>query len=503
MKNAAHQLADQLQAKVIGHVDLGSPSNHPAPHSGEMNEQRTGGRSTDDAFLFGQSDFTRRATGLDRELGRVLGEIKELQAENRWPDIVTLFWPIEEKLAEFVEAGLDEEIRLKLSFALCRLGKNEQAIDCLLPLVAKNSQRYLAHYSIGYAVLDLFFRARTERRIIPVKKRVELLKLAHHHFDRARGSKPDSVTFCYRQAVLYKEIEDKPKQAAPLFQQAIENWRRLTEDERQRFHQQRPKYIKSTYHLASCLLTLGQPKKSYTLLTNLLQEDSASNYMHPLFKHFAVGKVLYALGRYKEGIDHLVTAIHRAERGQATDFVHELAARCELALQRPHQALRQIDRIEPHRRRPYVRWTEADTLVALDRIDDAIALLERCAELDKRARHVALIKLCRMRLQRNEMDQALAAAREAVSFCLDLYGNASHEARFWEAVCLHRLGRNREALPIIEELQDCRYTAADLVRLSALVKEALAIPARNLGDGPVLADTSEGRAGAASLKKIK
>lgn len=493
MQSTARQLGAQLQAKVVGHVDLQQDKSGNRQEAAQQVPQNQ--HNLQDSFLSGSVGESGMADHLKRELSRVLTEMKELQAATRWQDIVALFFPVEEKLPELADAGMDTEVRLNLSFALCQAGRHEQAIASLQPVVAREKDNSLANYNIGYCVLDYFYRARTDRRLIPVQRRGELLKLGHHHFDAARRLRPDSVTFSYRQAILYKDIEDKPKLAVPIFRQAITNWLSLSPEQQQKYHQQRPKYSKSMYHLASCLLKLDQAKESLQLLEKLLAEDQGRNHVQPLFKHFAMGKVLYNLGRYDQSLQQLETAAYVAERGQATDFVHELAARNCLCLKRPEKAMEAIGHIAPQRRRPYVRWTESDALVGLGRHSQAIRVLQDCAGKDRRSRHVALIRLCRIHLQQSELQEALDGAYKAVRFCTDTYGNPSKEAQFWQAVCLYRLGRSHEALPLVVELEKGRFHYPNFIRLAQLVRGPQAAGA---GHKPATVATAT-----ASLHKIK
>jgi tetratricopeptide (TPR) repeat protein len=225
------------------------------------------------------------------------------------------------------------------------------------------------------------------------------------------------------------------------------------------------------YHLASCLLALGNPQESLGLLKKVMEEDQDANHMHPLFKHFAFGKALHALGRFDESLQHLETAAHRADRGQATDFVWELAARNALCMGKPDKAKASIDRINPARRRPYVQWTESDVLVALGRRKEAIKLLEKSASTDRRSRHKSLIRICRILLSLGDFANALDAVRAAENFCVENFGNPPKEGKFWEAVCLYRMERSADALPIIAELEAQRYNSQHFDRLARLVRE--------------------------------
>ncbi|MDD3619857.1 MAG: tetratricopeptide repeat protein [Desulfobulbaceae bacterium] len=468
MQNTARQSEERESARVVGHIQLeqnaGQTVREPMP-----SKQPAG-----DDFFAALADPFLGTDRLQRELERVLAELEELQVGNRWDDSIALFHPVTEKLPELVEAGLEGPVRLKLGFALCRARRHEEAIACIREVVRRENDHFMANYCLAYTVLDLLFTARTDRKPLSAGRRAELIRLAHDHFGRCRELNPDSVTVFYREAILYKEIEGKPRQAVPLFEQAAANWEQLSPEEQTSRHQQRPKYIKSLYHLASCLLHLDLPRRSLKILEKVMELDGDRNHMHPLFKHFAMGKVLFALGRPKEATDHLETAAHRADNGQATDFVWELAARCALDLGLPDRAAAFIGRIPPPARRPYVRWTESDVLVAQGRKDEAIRILVQTAERDRRGRHKALLRLARIHLAAGEAEKALTLAKQAADFCRETFGNEAHEALFWQAACLYRLDRFPEALSIVRELEETNFRYPHFSRLATLVKDAVA-----------------------------
>lgn len=130
MENTARKIDSQLQAKVIGRIAL-----TPSASSGAERIPVGPVEEVEDASLFGQSSGNWSFAHIKRESDRVSAEISELQAENRWADIIALFYPVEQKLPELVDAGLDAEIRGKVAFALGRDGRHDQAIQCLQPLV--------------------------------------------------------------------------------------------------------------------------------------------------------------------------------------------------------------------------------------------------------------------------------------------------------------------------------------------------------------------------------
>lgn len=470
MKNTARTLEAQLQAKVVGQVELSAATDTPqsANHS-----PLSPADSRNDVLLSGGLGIDLAPSTLLHEVERLVTEINELQSANRWSDIIDLCHPLEDKWADLVDAGMDDGLRLKLSFALCQNDQHEEAISCLVPLVKREPENSLAHYNIGYIVLDCFFRSRSNRKLVPVRRRAELLELGHLHFEKAIEIRPDSVTFCYRYAILLKEIERKSRKAIPYFRKAIKNWQEMSSELQKRYHQMYPKYIKAMYHLASCELEEGHADTSLGLLEKVLTQDFNRNHLHPLFKHYAMGKVLHELGRLDECLQHLETALQRSERGQPTDFVYELVARTHQRLNQPQKGMQAIGKIPVRARRPYVRWTEATLLNSLGRQEEAMALLRKVADRDRRARHVALIRLCRIALGVNQLQRALKSAEEAVRFCQETYTNPSKEAMFWQAVCHFRLNQLHEAHELIKALEESRFRYPHFGRLALMVRESL------------------------------
>ncbi|WP_456473305.1 tetratricopeptide repeat protein [Desulfolithobacter sp.] len=448
-------------ARIVGQVQI--------PENRAQNEQLLSGQARED-FIIDMAANPWSGDLLRQELSRILAEIGELESENRWEDIVSLFHPVQDKLPELTDSGMVDGVRLKIAFALGRAGRHDDAVHCLEPVVKNDPENHLAHYNLAYTLLDQLFTARTNRQAIPPKEKSRAIEKAHKHFRLACELKPESVTFFYREGVLFKEIENKPRKAIPLFEKAIANWEQLDDETRKNSHQQRPKYIKSMYHLASCLLQCGRPERSRSMMEKLLRADRDRNYMHPLFKHFAMGKIMHALGRPKEALEHLEVAAYRADRGQATDFVHELAARCALLLGQPERAAKYIDRVPVSRRRPYVRWTEADVLVARGRKKEALKVLDSAAERDRRGRHKALLRMARIHLSGGNAKKALELSIQAAEFCAHTYGSESHEAMFWQAAALYRLERFPEAQKMISALEQRGFQYPHFRRLAGLVR---------------------------------
>jgi tetratricopeptide (TPR) repeat protein len=450
--------------RIVGRIDVNNDGEHNATFvehgaDGEFLESMAAGPAITEAYA-------------EKETRRVLAELAELKSEKRWDDMVALFHPVEEKVPEAHEAGTDSRIREQLAFALCRLGRHEDAVECMKPVVEREPEDVMGHYNLAYAAFDLLFTVKRDRsRLNTPARRKEFVALAHRHFERCQKLRPDSVTFFYRDAMLYKEIEDKPRKAIPLFMKAISNWERLSPEEQRKRHQQRPKYVKSLYHIASSYLATGMAARSLEYIERAVDEDKDRNFISPVFKHYALGKVLYALGKPSEALEHLDTAVFRAEHGQALDYIYELSARCALKLDNTQKALEYISKIPVKKRRPYVRWTEADILCAAGHQEQAISVLHKVAERDRRSRHVSLIRLARIEFSLQRYENALTASEQAARFCADTFGSPSNEALFWKAAALFRLGGYEDALEILEDLNRRRFHYPNFRKMLEVVRK--------------------------------
>ena len=259
------------------------------------------------------------------------------------------------------------------------------------------------------------------------------------------------MTNYYREGVLFKQIEGKADAAIPLLERAVFNWEGLGVEQKERRHQERKNYIKALYNLAGALLQGGKAARAKEALDRSLAEDRESNHLSPLFKYFALGKVLYHLNRFQEARDALVFALRGAE--SPADFVHELLARTLLALGQPDQALKAIQQVPEKLRRPYFRWTESDVWCALKDFQRARHVLRQAQERDRRSRHKTLVRLARIEYLLGGFEASAGAASEALKFFEEKWGTLFGDGLFWKALSLFRLGRREEALEAALTLQ--------------------------------------------------
>jgi tetratricopeptide (TPR) repeat protein len=449
--------------------DKGEKERYPGPSPSQAAGQSDGSERLPEDFLLAGGFSPGMHEHVKQELRRAVAEAEELVRQNRWQDILDLFYPLEDKAPALVETGMDYQLRLKVAFALGQSGRFEEALKALEPALKLHPQDFHVQSAAGFnAYQSLLKRRERKVSLIPEGKR-ERIQQAHEHFRRCQELRPDHVTSFYREGMLFKEVEGKTFKAAACFRQAIRNWETLSEEDRKRRHQERPKYIRSLYHLASCLLEDANPQRAFELLERCVREDHG-DVLSPVHKHFAMAKVLHAMGRYREALEYLETAGHSAREGEPTDYIWELAARCCLYQGNAQEGMRYLQRVPERIRRHYVRWTEADLLVALGRDNEAERVLVRSAERDRRSRHKALLRLAHLHYRCGKPERALEEAEQANRFYRETFGNECQDALFWIAGCLHRLGRTDAAEQTISALEGLNPEYPNLIRMKERIR---------------------------------
>lgn len=404
----------------------------------------------------------------ERSLRLALSEIELMSRESKWEDILAGFFPVAEKLPEVADHGLEGRVREKVAFALGQLRRFDDAIAELELCVRRESDNFYAHNSLAYTAYNSLYAAKNREILLSGQVRAERVKLAHRHFQAGQALRPDGVTCFYREGMLWKQIENKGEKALPLFQRAVANWEKLSGEERQARHQERKNYVKSLYQLASTLAAAGRPQAALPVLKRCLSEDDQSGHLSLVFKYFALGKVNYLLNRFSEAREALMFALRCKAEGPV-DFVHELLARALLGLGDGPKALEAVRAVPERSRRPYVRWTEADVLCALNRLADAKQVLARALERDNRSRHKTLVRLCKIEYLLGETREAAGHAAEADRFFREKWGNPCADGLFWQAVCVLKLGELETARGLAEDLKAFRPNHHKLGRLLARI----------------------------------
>ena len=423
----------------------------------------------EDEFLRAADLVPVRRQAAENRLRMVLAELAEIFRERRWQQALDLFHPVEEKLPELVDLALDTAVREKLAFALGQAGRPDDALAQLRVCVDRDPENFYPHNSLAYTAYNTLFAAKNREIFLSGKERQERIALAHRHFEAAQRLRPDGVTNFYRQGMLWHKIENKPNKALPLFSRAVDNWEALTGEDKDRRQQERKNYVKALYQQAGILLARGDCRCATQTLKRCLAEDEQSDYLSRLHKYFALGKLEYHSGRFKEARDALLFAEKCRDR-EPIDFVFELLARVYLGLKSPEKAMASIDRVPPNHRRPYFRWTEADVLCAMGKYDQARTVLETCIQRDRRSRHKGLIRLCRIVYLLGDYRSVMEHAREADRFFRELWANPCADALFWLAAGAMRAGEVEQARSSALALSDFQPGYPKLDRLLELLE---------------------------------
>lgn len=412
----------------------------------------------EDEFLTLDDLVPVRKEALQRALQRTLAEIEELFRDNRWEDALALMYPVHEKVPELVEAGLELELRAQSAFALGHLNRFDEAIRELLVCTEKDPESFRYHSSLAYTAYNSLYAASNKEIFLRGKRRQERIALAHKHFKRAQELRPEGITNFYREGMLYKQIEKKSDKSIPLFEKAIQNWEMLEDDARAARAQERKNYVKSLYQLSSALLDTGDPSRALEVLKRCLAEDEQTEYVSAVYKYFALGKVHFFLNEFNEARQALEFALSCGQE-RSIDFIYELLARTYLAMGNAAQAQEVINKVPEKRRRPFVRWTEADVLCDLKQFQAARRVLLDTAERDRRSAHKAYIRLARIEYLLGNHEKSREYAESAAKFFLERWGGFLDDAAFWDALNSYKLGEYERAEQVAMELkkQNPRY----------------------------------------------
>lgn len=206
-----------------------------------------GTKATGDEFLSAADLVPVHRQVAGNRLRAVKAEMAEIFSEKRWQQAIDLFFPVEEKLPELTDLGLEAPVREKVAFALGQLGRYDDAIAQLRICVVRDPENFHCHSALAYTAYNSLFAARNREILLSGKVRDERMELACAHFEQAQRLRPDGVTNFYRHGMLQYKLRDKSRQALPLFERAVSNWEALPAEEKERRHQEHKNYVKALY----------------------------------------------------------------------------------------------------------------------------------------------------------------------------------------------------------------------------------------------------------------
>ncbi|WP_373499152.1 tetratricopeptide repeat protein [Desulfococcus sp.] len=427
-----------------------SSEKHEEPNAAGGHDGKAG--ILEDEFLQLADLVTVKKDAAKKAAKGALAELDVMIRDKRWEDAVELFHPLEDKIPEAAGSGLEGSVRQKIAFALGQIKRFDDAIQELEICIQKDAENFYLHNSLAYTAYNSLYAAKNREIFLSGKNRQERIDLAHRHFTAAQAIRPDGVTNFYRQGMLYRQIQNKDRDALPLFLKAIANWEGLAPEEREARHQERKNYVKSLYQGASAVLESGRPQKALDLLKRCLAEDNGSEYISMTFKYFALGKVHFNMCRFIEARDALLFSLKCNSSGPV-DFVRELLGRTYLALGNPAKGLQEIERIPEKIRRPYVRWTESDLRISLEDFAGARTALINCTERDNRSRHKTLVRLARLEYLLGSYREVMGYGKKACEFFAEKWGLVYAEGLYWQALGAYRLGLTDDARSLVNQLE--------------------------------------------------
>lgn len=446
------------------------------PPQEEQEEKSQGQAGIQNSHLDAEQDFLHQlaehgssSDDLEKRRKQVLAEINDLRSDNRWEDIVTLFYPLDRHAPELVQAGLDNELRAELAFALGQTGRYDQAIAEFEACVQADPNSFLAVSGLAYALYNSLFAAKNREILLTPEAKRKRIEAAHTWFQKAQEIRPEGVTNFYRQGMLYKNLQNKIRLAIPLFAKAVENWKAYSPEKQEARHQERKNYIKSLYNLASCRSKIEEVKGALPLIEECIQEDESSGLLKMEHKYFALGKIQYQLSNLDQAL-HALDMAAGFTNAKDGDYVFELKARVFLQKKEFQAGLDTVRAIPVKARRPYVHWTEADLLMGLGQVDRAKEVLHRSAERDRRSKHRALIRLAKIEFWLKNHDQSKDLALKADTFHRETFTTHDPDGLFWAAASCIRLGQMEEASRLADELEAFRPGYPYLNKLRRLCK---------------------------------
>ncbi len=410
-------------------------------------------KKTEEGFIDKLFDEIITSEELGKSVSRLSSDVYLLKSENRWQDIIELCYPLEEKWPEVFKTEAGTSVIDDVVLALGQLKKFDEALELAFKTAENRPDDYRAIMQIAYtAYMSLQAAANREIMLTPAMRK-KRLDIAHRYFKRCEEIRPDGVTCFYRHGVLYKNSQNKPARALPLFEKAVSNWKALSEDAQKNRHRERKHYVKALYQLSLCLLDVGKLKKAEEIITRCIKEDAEHNYVENIHKYYTLGKILSRAGRFEDAVKALQRAAVEADPASSS-YVFYLMAKCYMDNPRPspQKALEALFRIPQKRLRPHELRLQAEAYMALGKFDKAREILKKAADRDKKGRHKSLKELAVLEARSGNLDKALNYLKEADNFFRHVYGNPYATALFLSAAVYLKLGKLSEAESVAEEL---------------------------------------------------
>jgi tetratricopeptide (TPR) repeat protein len=242
-------------------------------------------------------------------------------------------------------------------------------------------------------------------------------------FEEALRIYPNYLVCLYRKGYALYAYQ-KPRKSIEPLERAAELYRgSQNEDFRRRNAKTAMKVL---FLLARARYRTRDFEEALRLLQQLFREDE-KGFINPWDKHYALGKSLAALGREEEALAQLKRAL---DPRHPQPYVLDQIGRVYQQLQDFSGALDYYERALKIRRKSYILFNRAMTLLAMGKTGPAVRDLHEALKRDRLGKHKMYLELGKINLDQNKAVEARFYFESAIRFKQETYGADYAEAHY-------------------------------------------------------------------------
>ncbi len=356
------------------------------------------------------------------------------------------------------------------AFALGQLGRHREATELLQrcyelePTWRRASALAWHFYSASMNLRREGERCHDLRELLRKGFRTWLAEALRH--------RPDSIKDLYRLGVFEAQVESRHDAAAlRALLRALELYDALPDAERARRGDLRKIRSKALYCAGRSALRLGRHDLARKASFCCIRVDKDIDDVDPVHKLHLAARVCLATGE----LDHAERAARLALDAKGPprrDYLFGLL--CDISLRRSDAAaaITWIDaHVPPHRRDASLWRRLGDALRAAGHADKAMAAWDNALRKDRGGRHLTLVRLGELCLERGEHGRAEDAFRKAADFCRTRYMRDDPRALAGLSRALEARGNREELARVQARLAKTRATEPPPLDDDALLED--------------------------------
>ncbi|GAB4200711.1 MAG: hypothetical protein OHK0013_12040 [Sandaracinaceae bacterium] len=274
-------------------------------------------------------------------------------------------------------------------------------------------------------------RARRDREVgrDPSARREALRKGFRRWVGEALRHDPSSIKDLYRLGLFESQVENAHDRVAlAAFERAIDAYRAMSEDERERRLDLRRFYLSALYAAARSALRLGDAHRAKAYAFEGVHAHRARPCLHGVHVFDMAGRACFALGELDEAERGFRLALDADGPPRRDHLFVRLAQVCG-ARKDFEGGCRWIERhIRPERRAPYAWRTLGDLRADAGQEEAALAAWHAALERDRHGRHLTLTRIGAIHEKHGRRKQAMRAYEDAVAFARRAYGKRHRPA---------------------------------------------------------------------------